>query len=361
MAIIIVLVSEIDILMEEIYNLFTYRCYYIDKGVQVMSTRQNLQRGVELIGLLAACWFAVYANNGTSGVCVHLFYFPIILAARFWGWRGGAAVGLLGAISLGPWMQQNIHLNLDQTTFNWTIRIFFFIGFGAFTGMLFAILKNSRNHILLQNAELEQKNEEIINQKNDMEQQRNEIEKTKDQIKQFGTEIIKVLAQAIETRDPFTNGHSQRVAELAYIIGDRMGLSERELLSLKWSALAHDIGKINIPEHILNKEGRLTEIEYETIKKHTEHGKRVLSGIQYAENVIDGNGYRDGLTGELNALQTRIIGVCDVWDALTSNRAYRKAMTDEEAMTIMIAGRDVHFDAEVLDILLDFVKEQGVD
>jgi putative nucleotidyltransferase with HDIG domain len=342
-----------------------------------MSTKQNLQRGVELIGLLAACWFAVYANNGTSGVCVHLFYFPIILAARFWGWRGGAAVGLLGAISLGPWMQQNIDLNLDQTTFNWMIRIFFFSAFGALTGILFSILKNSRNQILLQNAELEQKNEEIINQKNDIlqqkndiEQQRNEIEKTKDQIKQFGTEIIKALAQAIEIRDPYTSGHCQRVAELAYIIGDRMGLSERELLSLKWSALVHDVGKIGVPEHILNKEGRLTELEYEAMKKHTELGMRVLSGIQYADNVMDGvrhhhermdgSGYPDGLTGAQIALQARIIGVCDVWDALTSNRSYRKAMTDEEAMTIMLAGRSIHFDAEALDILLDFVKEQDV-
>jgi HD-GYP domain-containing protein (c-di-GMP phosphodiesterase class II) len=166
-----------------------------------------------------------------------------------------------------------------------------------------------------------------------------------------------------------TRQNVQRVAELAYIIGERMELSERELLSLKWSGLVHDVGKIGIPEHILNKEGRLTDHEYETMKQHPELGVRALTGIQYAEHVIDsvlhhherldGSGYPDGLNGDQIALQARIIGVCDVWDALTSNRSYRKAMSNVEAMTIMRAGRNIHFDAEALDILMDFVSEQA--
>jgi HD-GYP domain-containing protein (c-di-GMP phosphodiesterase class II) len=149
-----------------------------------------------------------------------------------------------------------------------------------------------------------------------------------------------------------------------------MGLQQREVLTLKWSAMLHDIGKIGIPEVILTKEGKLTEEEYAVIKQHPELGRRILNDIPYADTILggvmhhherlDGKGYPYGLSGDQIGMQARIIAVCDVWDAVTSKRSYREAMSYENAIEIMESGRGSQFDPIVLDHFLEIIDEESV-
>jgi HD-GYP domain-containing protein (c-di-GMP phosphodiesterase class II) len=146
-------------------------------------------------------------------------------------------------------------------------------------GFLFRKIANKNKYISEQNSDLLKKNEEItssrvnllvkneeiIKQRDIIQNQHHTIELQKANIQKFGTEIIECLTEAIEIRDAFTGGHSRRVAKLAYNIGKEMGLDEEELLYLQWSGLLHDVGKIGIPESILNKEAGLSEYEFSVI------------------------------------------------------------------------------------------------
>jgi HD-GYP domain-containing protein (c-di-GMP phosphodiesterase class II) len=147
-----------------------------------------------------------------------------------------------------------------------------------------------------------------------------------------------------------------------------MGLEQSELTRLMWSAKLHDIGKIGISEQILNKEGKLTDDEYRLMKRHPELGRRILNNIPYADIILDGvmhhherldgKGYPFGLFGDQIGLQARIIAVSDVWDALTSKRSYRNAMSFHDAVKTMESGRGTQFDSIVLDHLLEIVGKK---
>lgn len=164
-------------------------------------------------------------------------------------------------------------------------------------------------------------------------------------LENFVISMVKSLVFAIEAKDIYTRGHSERVSDYSTLIGQRYGLEEIESNNLKWAAILHDIGKIGIPESILNKRDSLTEDEYEIIKRHPEKGSEILRpieqlthslpGILHHHERYDGQGYPFGLEGEDIPLFARIIAVADTFDAISSTRAYRESKSMENAMEIL--------------------------
>jgi HD-GYP domain-containing protein (c-di-GMP phosphodiesterase class II) len=183
------------------------------------------------------------------------------------------------------------------------------------------------------------------------------------------SETLRALIGAVEARDAYTHGHSARVAELAVHLGQRLGLRPAALRTLAEGAYLHDVGKVGIPDHILNKPGALTDEERAWIQQHPVVGSDIVSrapSLRDALSVIrqhherfDGQGYPDGLAGEQISLAARIVAVVDVWDALTSDRAYRPAWPSDRALRHLEAGRGTHFDPACLDAFLVLRAERG--
>jgi putative nucleotidyltransferase with HDIG domain len=177
-------------------------------------------------------------------------------------------------------------------------------------------------------------------------------------------DTIKAIAATIDARDGYTHRHSERVAALTAQLARELGLSEPERETAELSALLHDVGKIAVPDSILNKPGKLTTEEYAEMQKHPVHGARILEniqsatvkavlpGVQYHHERWDGSGYPEGLKGEAIPFLGRLLGVADFYDALTSARAYRGAMESSEAVQLIEKGAGTHFDPAVAGALL---------
>ena len=178
------------------------------------------------------------------------------------------------------------------------------------------------------------------------------------------------LSATLDARDHYTAGHSTRVAMYSIKIGEKVGLNEEQLEMIKKSALLHDIGKIGIRDSILLKNGKLTELEFAQIKKHPVVGEKILAqvqpantflplipGVKYHHERYDGLGYPDGLRGENIPMTGRILAVADAFDAMTSDRPYRKGMPIEKALQILENGRGSQWDPYYTDIFIELVKE----
>jgi diguanylate cyclase (GGDEF)-like protein/putative nucleotidyltransferase with HDIG domain len=170
-------------------------------------------------------------------------------------------------------------------------------------------------------------------------------------------EIVKRWGESIESKDRYTQGHCERVADLACALAARTGMDAQSLFWFRIGALLHDVGKIVIPEEVLNKPGRLDPEEWVLVKQHPSAGVEILSTIEFPWDIRpiveshhecwDGSGYPHGLSGEAIPLTARILGVADVYDALTSERSYKKAMSHEQAMGIMRREVGRQFDPEL--------------
>lgn len=168
------------------------------------------------------------------------------------------------------------------------------------------------------------------------------------------------LAEAINSRDPYTGGHTRRVQKYSLLLADSLGLSAEEKESLRLAAILHDIGKIGINDTILTKGGRLTAQERlimnehprigANILQHVEEMREVVPGVLHHHEWFDGSGYPDRLAGEQIPLQARIIAIADAFDALTTDRPYRKASHSEGAISVLELGADRHFDPVLLGI-----------
>jgi putative nucleotidyltransferase with HDIG domain len=166
-------------------------------------------------------------------------------------------------------------------------------------------------------------------------------------------------ALALEMREKSTAMHDQRVAEMAILLAQELGLPDEDLVNIRRGALLHDIGKMGIPDAILNKPGPLTNEEFNVMKRHPTNAWDLLSQIDYLRPALlipyyhhekwDGTGYPLGLAGEDIPLPVRVFSIVDVWDAIITDRVYRKAMTYEESLQIIRQGRGTHFDPKVVD------------
>lgn len=192
-----------------------------------------------------------------------------------------------------------------------------------------------------------------------------QIYETNEKLHDTYLEIIQGLITAIEVKDPYTKGHSHRVMVYSEMIAHKMRYPDLE--TLKMAALLHDIGKIGVPETILNKAGRLTDEEYQIVKAHPDHGYRILSNIEgfnrvkdiirYHHERIDGKGYPCGMRDIVIPLESRIIAVADTFDAITSDRAYRKGMTAEEALAELQHVKGAQLDALIVDTFVEIARE----
>lgn len=179
-----------------------------------------------------------------------------------------------------------------------------------------------------------------------------------------------VLSTTLDARDPYTAGHSTRVSAFSVQIGKLAGLEENELTDLKNSSLLHDIGKIGVPDHVLLKDGKLTDEEFEWIKKHPRLGATILQQVQpysameplipgvcYHHERFDGKGYPDGLAGMEIPKFGRIIAVADAFDAMTSDRPYRKGMPVEKALHIIKDGAGTQWDPEYANLFVSYMEQ----
>lgn len=172
-------------------------------------------------------------------------------------------------------------------------------------------------------------------------------------------QTLQSLVNAIEAKDPYTMGHTARVAKLSVSIGREMGFNPRRLDRLKMAADLHDIGKIGVKEGIINKAGALTDEEYEDIKLHVVMGEKILKPIKFLNDLLpyirghherwDGTGYPDGLKGEECPLEGRIIALADAFDAMTTQRSYNKPLTFVQAIERIKSTAGRHFDPAVVD------------
>ena len=175
------------------------------------------------------------------------------------------------------------------------------------------------------------------------------------------TEFMIILANIIDAKSPFTREHSERVSEFSNLIAHEIGLPDDEIGVITLGAKLHDIGKMATPDYILNKNGPLTDEEYEIIKEHPAKGAELVMPFSSFQNVLDiihyhhenmgGTGYPVGLSGEEISLHARIVKIADYWDAITSDRPYRKPMPIEKAREILLYESGKKVQADLLDAL----------
>lgn len=265
--------------------------------------------------------------RGVPTLLTQLVYLPILLAAAFFGLRGGFVVGLL--MALLP-----LYLGPGEET----------LGMGWADGSLY-LLFGITVRALFEAA--------IVRLQ--------KVEKRAHRLSEMYTKMLSSLASTVEVRDRHTQGHCERVARNALVLGRALGLGETRLEQLYWSALLLDLGKIAVPEYILLKDDALTELEYAEVKRHPEYGADLLASVSREFSPIaeivrshheryDGSGYPHRLSGETIPLLSRIISIVDVFEALTSPRPYRQPMPPDKALGYVREAAGEQFDPKLVAV-----------
>lgn len=213
-------------------------------------------------------------------------------------------------------------------------------------------------------GDLEETTAELLHLKHNLE---DEVEKKTRENERLSLHVVQTLAEAIDAKDSYTNGHSGRVAVYSREIARRAGYSIKAQNEIYMMGLLHDVGKIGVPDAVINKPSKLTEEEFEQIKNHPVMGARILKTIREMPKLVtgarwhheryDGNGYPDRLKGTDIPEEARIIGVADAYDAMTSNRSYRHSMAQSAVREQIAKGRGVQFDPRFADIMLQMIDD----
>ena len=188
-----------------------------------------------------------------------------------------------------------------------------------------------------------------------------------EKIQNMTVQTITTVANALDAKDSYSEGHSRRVAVYAAQIAEKLGFSKEDVRNVRIIALLHDIGKIGVPDSVLNKPGRLTDEEFELMKQHSVIGSEILKDIDMITGIsigarshherYDGKGYPEGLKGEDIPYIARIIAVADSYDAMTSNRVYRKHLTYEQVMSELEKGEGTQFDPDIAKAMEALIKD----
>lgn len=254
-----------------------------------------------------------------------------------------------------------------QTIWFWILMV---ILFGI---VVHFIIKKRIAYLKIESSKLEilvnKRTKELSDLKENLEiqvkERTKEVVEQKEKMQKLSFEVTKALTGTIDAKDTYTNGHSNRVAEYSRMLALALGKSEERAESIYYAALLHDIGKIGIPDTIINKPGKLTDEEFAIIKQHPVIGSEILKSIESMPEVsvgarwhherYDGKGYPDGLKGEAIPEIARIICVADAYDAMTSNRSYRKYLAQDVVREQIVQGRGTQFDRVVADKMLEII------
>jgi len=280
-----------------------------------------------LCAVLAA---ALYNPNSLNLWLTQLAFLPILLAAAFFGLSGGLVVGLLLALLSGSQGTAGPSEGIILET--WVSGTSYLV-FGFVAGGIFHILNDRFRR----------------------------VDKRAKHLSELYTKMLSSLANTVEVRDRHTQGHCERVAKNARVVGKSLGLSKDQQDTLYWSALLHDLGKIAIPEYILQKDSKLTVLEYAEVKRHADYGANLLASVSTEFKEIadivrshheryDGNGYPNGLKADEIPLAGRIISIIDVFEALTSRRPYRQPMRPADALDYIKANAGKQFDPDLVGV-----------
>ena len=197
------------------------------------------------------------------------------------------------------------------------------------------------------------------------------VEEKSQKIEQMSFQTIHTLANAIDAKDSYTQGHSIRVSLYSVRLAEALGWDQDRVENLRFAAMLHDIGKIGVPDSILNNPRRLTEVEYDIIKSHTTVGGEILKDkvmISQAEDVArshheryDGTGYPNGLKGKEITEEARIVAIADAFDAMSSTRVYRKACDKDHILSELLEGKGKQFDPDMIPVFIDLWKRGELD
>ncbi|HEY5555987.1 HD-GYP domain-containing protein [Acetobacterium sp.] len=202
----------------------------------------------------------------------------------------------------------------------------------------------------------------LLNQNKELINQKSEIELSLKKLDDAYLNTVFALSNAVDARDPDTAGHSERVSKISMLLSRELNMTAENLKILEYAGLFHDIGKIGIPDHILNKNGKLTDEEYEVIKKHPDIGINILSNVGFLAEALpiirhhherfSGNGYPCGIKGEEIPLGSRIIAIADTYDAMTTDRPYRKRFSHDAAVAEIQKNSGTQFDNMLVDVFM---------
>ncbi len=196
-----------------------------------------------------------------------------------------------------------------------------------------------------------------------------ELQQSSDKLRTNMEGTIQAMALTVEIRDPYTAGHQLRVADLACVIAKKMDIPKEQIEGIQMAGIIHDVGKIQIPAEILNKSGPLSEIELSLIKTHPQVGYDILKGIEFKWPIakivhqhhekLDGSGYPLGLTGDKILIESKILCVADVVEAMTLHRPYRPALGVDKALDEIIKNKGTLYDSKVVDACLSDFRKEG--
>lgn len=205
-----------------------------------------------------------------------------------------------------------------------------------------------------------------VKQMNEIKQINEKLEDSKEQLEQAYLDMVQTLRYTVEAKDSYTRGHSDRVSEYSVLIGEKLGLPEEQIKTLRIGGLFHDIGKIGIPDSILLKPSKLTDDEYSQIKNHPSIGAHILGSAVIFKDIIpivkhhheryDGNGYPSRLKGEEIPYIARIAAVADTFDAMTSRRSYRGPIDIEHVKEEIKRCESTQFDPQIAEVFLDILN-----
>jgi response regulator RpfG family c-di-GMP phosphodiesterase len=177
---------------------------------------------------------------------------------------------------------------------------------------------------------------------------------------------VRGFALAVEAKDRYTHGHSENVMKYTIVLAKHLGMPEEELENVKYAGLLHDIGKIGVSELILNKPGRLTPSEFDEIKKHPSLGANIIADVPFLRPLVpmvlhhheffDGNGYPNGIKGDQIPFGARILSVADAYEAMTSDRPYRRSLSQQTALEILVSGKGRQFDPQIVDTFSEILR-----
>jgi len=208
----------------------------------------------------------------------------------------------------------------------------------------------------------------LIKQNTELGRQKLELEQSYKKLNESYKTTVSVLSNAVDARDPYTAGHSERVTKISVLLGKALKMTDAELQNLEYAALFHDIGKLGIPDHILLKNGKLTDEEFEVIKKHPGIGVNILKEVDFIKDALPiikhhhekygAKGYPDNINGHDIPIGARIIAIADTYDAMTTDRHYRKGFSPEAAVEEIVRNKGLQFDGEIVDTFL--LVEQSI-